>query len=95
VPDLVVIPKARRNPRFVQLFLKTEEAWKKIPDVVFSITCPKCKRESLSNLPAALIKSALLRERLILRSGCHAVEWVASTQEIEQIKEYLWATQIA
>ena len=64
-------------------------------DVVFPVTCPECNRESLSQLPAALIKSALLRERLILRSRCHPVEWVASTQEIEQIRDYLWAAQIA
>jgi len=60
-------------------------------NVVFPVTCPQCNQESLSQLPAALIKGALLRERLILRSRCHTVEWVASAQEIEQIKEYLWA----
>jgi hypothetical protein len=64
-------------------------------NVVFPITCPECNTESLSQLPAAMIKGALLRERLILRSRCHPVEWVASAQEIEQIREYLWATRIA
>jgi hypothetical protein len=63
-------------------------------DVAFPITCPKCKQESLSRLPAALIKGALLRERLILRSRCHTVEWVASAQEMEQIREYLLATNL-
>ena len=63
-------------------------------NVVFPVTCPTCNRESLSEVPATLIQSALLRERLILRSGCHTVEWVASAQEIEQIRDYLWATQL-
>jgi hypothetical protein len=64
-------------------------------NVIFPVTCPKCNTESPSQLPAALIKNALHSERLILRSGCHTVEWVASAQEIEQIREYFWATQIA
>jgi hypothetical protein len=64
-------------------------------NVAFPITCPKCKRESLSSLPTAIINGALFRGRLILRSGCHPVEWVASAQEIEQIREYLWAIQLA
>ena len=66
-----------------------------MPNVVFPITCPKCKEESLSSLPAAMINGGLLNERLILRSRCHPVEWVASAREIEQIGEYLWATQMA
>jgi hypothetical protein len=64
-------------------------------NVAFPVTCPKCNKESLSSLPTAMIKGALVRERLILRSRCHPVEWVASAREIEQIREYLWATQIA
>jgi hypothetical protein len=65
-------------------------------NVVFPITCPECKEESLSTLPAAMINGALLKEeRLILRSRCHPVQWAASAREIEQIREYLWATQIA
>jgi hypothetical protein len=65
-------------------------------DVVFPITCPKCRRESLSSLPAAKINLALLSGgHLALRSRCHGIEWQASAQEIEQIRQYLWAAQIA
>jgi hypothetical protein len=65
-------------------------------DVVFPITCPECKRESLISLPAATINRALCNEELlVLRSRCHAIEWQASAREAEQIKEYLWAAQIA
>jgi hypothetical protein len=68
----------------------------KMLDVVFPITCPKCGRESLSSLPAAMINLALLNEgHLTLRSRCHRIEWQASPQEIEQIRQYLWAAQIA
>jgi hypothetical protein len=65
-------------------------------DVVFPITCPECKRESLTSLPAAMINLALLKEdHLTLRSHCHGREWRASAREIEQIRQYLWAAQIA
>jgi hypothetical protein len=65
-------------------------------NVTFPITCPLCKKESLTSLPASVINRAILtEERLALRSGCHGVEWRASNQEAEQIQEYLWATQIA
>jgi hypothetical protein len=64
-------------------------------DVVFPVTCPKCRKESLSSLPAATINLALLaEERLTLRSGCHGIEWQASARETQQIREYLWAAQI-
>jgi hypothetical protein len=64
-------------------------------DVVFPITCPKCEKESLSKLPAATINRALFEEeRLLLRSPCHGIEWRASAQEVEQIRQYLWAAQM-
>jgi hypothetical protein len=64
-------------------------------NVIFPITCPTCRKESLSSLPAATINLALLKEeRLVLRSRCHDIEWQASAREIQQIREYLWAAQI-
>jgi hypothetical protein len=64
--------------------------------VVFPITCPECKGESLTSLPARVINRAILYgDRLPLRSRCHGVEWCASAEEAEQIKEYLWAAQIS
>lgn len=64
-------------------------------NVVFPITCPECKSESLTSLPASVINRAILnQERLPLRSRCHGIEWQSSTKEAEQIQEYLWATQI-
>jgi hypothetical protein len=64
-------------------------------EVVFPITCPGCKKESLTSLPAATINRALLaEERLILRSRCHGIDWRASPRETEQIREYLWAAQL-
>ena len=71
-------------------------ALEKMLEAVFPITCPKCRRESLSSLQAVVINRALLNEeRLTLRSRCHAIEWQASTHETEQIRQYLWASQIA
>lgn len=64
-------------------------------NVTFPITCPLCKKESLTSLPARVINRAILTEaRLPLRSDCHGVEWQASLQEAEQIQEYLWAAQL-
>jgi hypothetical protein len=64
-------------------------------NVVFPITCPECKRESLTSLPARAINRAILNaERLPLRSHCHGIDWQASTREAEQIEQYLWAAQI-
>jgi hypothetical protein len=66
-----------------------------MPDIVFPITCPECKQESLNSLPAEKIKRALLAsEPLMLRSGCHKVIWQATAREAEQIKEYLWAMHL-
>jgi hypothetical protein len=65
-------------------------------NVTFPVTCPECQKESLTSLPARVINRAILNdERLPLRSLCHGIEWRASTQEAEQIEEYLWAAQIA
>jgi hypothetical protein len=33
--------------------------------------------------------------RTSLRSRCHGIEWQASPRETEQIREYLWAAQLA
>jgi hypothetical protein len=78
----------------LQLFLKAG-GLEKMLSVVFPVTCPKCRKESLSSLPAATINLALLRgERLSLRSRCHGIEWHASSRETEQIRQYLWAAQI-
>jgi hypothetical protein len=56
----------------------------------FPITCPECGKEALSNLSIAAARKALRSgESLTLRSNCHAVEWVATSREMEQIREYL------
>jgi hypothetical protein len=78
----------------LQLF--RERGLEKMRQVVFPITCPECRGESVGRLSAATV-SLVLRsgEPLELTSPCHGSEWQASTCEMEQIREYLWAAQFA
>jgi hypothetical protein len=88
-------PKARRTPRFGFCNLSSQ-GFSKMLAIIFPITCPECREESLSSVSAAMIDSALSKgEQLTLHSSCHATDWPASHREMEQIKEYLWAAQIA
>jgi hypothetical protein len=67
-----------------------------MPDVVFPVTCPTCKEESLSSLPAEIIERTVLTgEPLLLRCACHKIQWRAAEGEIEQIKCYLWVAQLS
>ena len=58
----------------------------------FPVTCPKCDREQLIDLPVAEIANVMLRGEIVyLSAGCCGVVWVASEIECEQIREYLAA----
>jgi hypothetical protein len=57
------------------------------------ITCPVCSRESLLSLRADAILDALeATAPLRLSVSCHCHAWFASSDEIEQMREYLLAT---
>jgi hypothetical protein len=63
------------------------------PTVKFPVVCPRCRRESLGELPVATIAEALIQHAPItLHAGCHEVSWRASAIEVEQIREYLGAS---
>jgi hypothetical protein len=62
------------------------------PTVKFPVVCPRCRRESLGELPVATVAAALIQHSPItLYAGCHGVSWTASAIEVEQIREYLGA----
>jgi hypothetical protein len=64
-----------------------------IPTVKFPVVCPRCRRETLGELPVATIAEALIQHAPItLRAGCHQVSWRANAIEVEQIREYLGAS---
>jgi hypothetical protein len=63
------------------------------PTVKFPVVCPRCRRESLGELPVATVAEALIQHAPItLRTSCHKVSWSASAIEVEQIREYLGAS---
>jgi hypothetical protein len=60
------------------------------PSVKFPVICPKCRQESLSELPIGVAAAALISGRpLRLYASCHDVYWDAHHSEIEQIREYM------
>jgi hypothetical protein len=57
------------------------------------ITCPVCAHESLRSLRADAILDALESAApLRLSVSCHCQAWCASSDEIDQVREYLMAT---
>jgi hypothetical protein len=60
------------------------------PTIRVPVTCPECGKESLLVFPITELADALLLEkRLELRSICHGVRWIASSLEMDQLREYL------
>jgi hypothetical protein len=60
----------------------------------FPVTCPKCGTERLTEFPVTLLADALMRSAdICLVATCHDVIWDATELELEQIREYLGATQ--
>ena len=60
------------------------------PMLKFSVTCPNCALESVSEMPIALIANALLTGKAIrLRAQCHDEYWTATIGEREQIRSAL------
>jgi hypothetical protein len=65
------------------------------PVLKFSVTCPDCALESVSDLPIALIANALLTGKGIrLHSDCHDRYWTATFTEREQVRESLRALNV-
>jgi hypothetical protein len=60
------------------------------PTFKFSVTCPDCALESLSEMPIAVIASGLLSGKsLRLYSNCHDRYWTATYTEREQLRKSL------
>jgi hypothetical protein len=62
------------------------------PTVRFSVACPKCGRERLTEYPVDEVADSLRRgSDICLVATCHDVIWTATELELEQINEYLGA----
>lgn len=60
------------------------------PTLKFSVTCPDCALESISEMPIAVIASGLLSGKsLRLYSHCHDRYWTATFTEREQLRKTL------
>lgn len=60
------------------------------PTLKFSVTCPDCALESISEMPIAVIASGLLSGKsLRLYSQCHDRYWTATFTEREQLRKTL------
>lgn len=60
------------------------------PTLRFSVTCPDCALESVSEMPIAVIASGLLSGKsLRLYSNCHDRYWTATFTEREQLRKSL------
>jgi hypothetical protein len=60
------------------------------PTLKFSVTCPDCALESVSEMPIAVIASGLLSGKsLRLYSNCHDRYWTATFTEREQLRKTL------
>jgi hypothetical protein len=65
------------------------------PTVRFPVTCPQCGKEQLDDFPVAEVAAALLSGGgLMLIAACHQYAWSATSTELEQIREYLGATNM-
>jgi hypothetical protein len=62
------------------------------PTLKFSVTCPDCALESVSDIPIAVIANSLLTGKsLRLYSYCHDRYWTATFTEREQLRKTLAA----
>jgi hypothetical protein len=62
------------------------------PSLKFSVTCPDCALESVSQIPIAVIANGLLSGKsLRLYSRCHDRYWTATFIEREQLRKSLAA----
>ena len=60
------------------------------PTLKFSVTCPDCALESISEMPIAVIANGLLTgQSLRLYSRCHDRYWTANFTEREQLRKSL------
>ena len=60
------------------------------PTLHFSVTCPDCALESVSEMPIAVIASGLLSgQSLRLHSNCHDRYWTATFAERQQLRKSL------
>jgi hypothetical protein len=60
------------------------------PTLKFSVTCPDCALESISEIPIAVIAGGLLSGKsLRLYSNCHGRYWTATFTEREQLRKSL------
>lgn len=60
------------------------------PTLKFSVTCPDCALESVSEIPIAVIANGLLTGKdLRLHSNCHDRYWTATFTEREQLRRAL------
>jgi len=60
------------------------------PTLEFSVTCPDCALESVSEMPIAVIANGLLTGKsLRLYSKCHERYWTATFTEREQLRSSL------
>ncbi len=65
------------------------------PTLKFSVTCPDCALESLSEMPIAVIANGLLTGKsLRLYSKCHDRYWTATFTEREQLRKSLAVLKI-
>ncbi len=62
------------------------------PTLKFSVTCPDCALESVSEMSIAVIANGLLSGKsLRLYSSCHDRYWTATFNEREQLRKALAA----
>jgi hypothetical protein len=60
------------------------------PTLKFSVTCPDCALESVSEMPIAVIANRLLTGKsLRLYSKCHDLYWTATFAERETLRKSL------
>jgi len=65
------------------------------PTLKFSVTCPDCALESVSEIPIAVIAGGLLSGKgLRLHSICHDRYWTATFTEREQLRKSLAVLKI-
>jgi hypothetical protein len=65
------------------------------PTLKFSVTCPDCALESVSQIPIAAIANSLLTgHSLRLYSHCHDRYWTATFTEREQLRNSLAAFKV-
>jgi hypothetical protein len=66
------------------------------PTLKFSVTCPDCALESVSEIPIAVIANSLLTGKsLRLYSNCHDRYWTATFVEREKLRQRLATLNVA